>query len=92
MKDKEYKKCLNEIEKLNVTVVLTKPEYKRSINPEILYRIVKNKSNFVIKEKINEAYLHAKRITRDDDLILITGSFFLVSDFLKIYNNYLKSY
>ena len=90
MKDKEYKKCLKEIEKLNTQVVLTKPQYKRALEPTELYKVAKRKENFVIKENVKEAFLYAKDISNKSDLILITGSFFLVSDFLKIYNKYFK--
>lgn len=90
MKDKEYKKCLREIEKLNSQVVLTKPQYKRALEPTELYKFAKYKKSFVIKENIKEAFLYAKDISNKSDLILITGSFFLASDFLKIYNKYFK--
>ena len=90
MKDKEYRKCLKEIEKLNSPVVLTKPHYKRALEPTELYKIAKRKENFVIKEKIKEAFLYARDNLNKNDLILITGSFFLVSDFLKFYNKYFK--
>ena len=90
MKDKEYRKCLEEIEKLNSQVVLTKPQYKRTLEPTELYKVAKRKENFVIKENVKEAFLYAKDISNKSDLILITGSFFLVSDFLKIYNKYFK--
>ena len=90
MKDKEYKKCLKEIEKLNSQVILTKLQYKRALEPIELYKVAKRKENFVIKENIKEAFLYAKDISNKSDLILITGSFFLVSDFLKFYNKYFK--
>ncbi len=90
MKEKEYKKCLKEIEKLNTQVVLTKPQYKRALEPTELYKVAKRKENFVIKENVKEAFLYAKDISNKSDLILITGSFFLVSDFLKFYNKYFK--
>jgi dihydrofolate synthase / folylpolyglutamate synthase len=84
MKDKEYIKCLNELEKLNATVILTKPDYKRAEEPEILYKSVKRKENFFIAENIKAAYKSAARTANKNDLILITGSFFLASDFLKL--------
>ena len=91
MKDKKYKKCLEEIEKINVTTILTKPKYKRTIDPIKLHKLVKNKENFIIKEDIEEAFLHSKKNADKNDLILITGSFFLVGEFWKVYNGYFKS-
>jgi len=91
MKDKKYKKCLEEIEKLNTTIILTKPKYKRAIEPTELYKLVKHKENFIIKEDIKEAFLHSKKNASKNDLILVTGSFFLVSEFWKVYDDYFKS-
>ncbi|MFA5404213.1 MAG: folylpolyglutamate synthase/dihydrofolate synthase family protein [Ignavibacteria bacterium] len=84
MKDKEYAKCLNELEKINAIIILTKPDYKRAEEPEILFKSVKNKGKFYIAENINTAYKNVKKIANKNDLILITGSFFLASDFLKL--------
>lgn len=83
MKDKEHDRCIEEIEKLKATVILTKPEYKRSEKPEILFKYVKVKENFFISENIAVAFKNVRGMANNDDLILVTGSFFLVSDFLK---------
>jgi dihydrofolate synthase / folylpolyglutamate synthase len=84
MKDKEYKKCLSELEKLEATIVLTKPNYKRAEEPVILYKSVKKKEKFFIAESLNAAYNNLKTKTGKRDLILITGSFYLINDFLKL--------
>ena len=91
MKDKKYKKCLEKIEKLNATTILTKPKYKRAIEPSELYKLVKHKENFIIKEDIKEAFLHSRKNASNNDLILVTGSFFLVGEFWKVYDDYFKS-
>jgi len=83
MKDKEYVKCLNELEKLNAFVILTKPDYKRAEEPEVLFKSVKRKEKFYISGNIDIAYKSVKKLSNKNDLILITGSFFLISDFLK---------
>lgn len=90
MKDKKYKKCLEEIEKLNAFTIITKPKYKRAIEPIELHKLVKNKENFIIIEDVEEAFLFSKKIAGKNDLILVTGSFFLVGEFWNVYNNYLK--
>jgi dihydrofolate synthase/folylpolyglutamate synthase len=91
MKDKKYKKCLEEIERLNATIILTKPKYQRAIDPIKLYKLVKHKENFIIKEDIEEAFLHSKKNAGKNDLILVTGSFFLVGEFWNVYYDYFKS-
>lgn len=83
MKDKEYVKCLDELEKLNAIVILTKPDYKRAEEPEMLFKSVKRKEKFFVAENVNIAYKSVKKIAKKNDLILIIGSFFLISDFLK---------
>jgi dihydrofolate synthase / folylpolyglutamate synthase len=83
MKDKEYKKSLEELEKLDAKIILTKPDYKRAEEPEVLYKSVKQKEKFGISENIQSAFKYLKKNTKKDDLILVTGSFFLVSEFVK---------
>lgn len=84
MKDKEYIKCIRELEKLDAIVILSKPEYKRAEEPEILFKSAKNKEKFLIAESIKAAYSSAIKLAGKRDLILITGSFFMISDFLKL--------
>lgn len=85
MKDKNYEECLNELSKLNSTIILTKPDYKRSAEPEELYKAVKrNRSRFIVKNDLKSAVKEARRISDRKDMILITGSFFLAGDYLKL--------
>jgi dihydrofolate synthase / folylpolyglutamate synthase len=85
MFDKEIGKCINELEKLNGFMIFTRPDYKRAGEPEDFVKHLSRKSNYVIKENVQDSYNYAKTIARKDDLILITGSFFMISDFLKFY-------
>ena len=86
MKDKEYPKCIHELEKLGGYLIITKPDYKRAENPDRLYVHIKRKANAVLAENVSHAFGFARKITVKNDLIVITGSFFMVSDFLKFYN------
>ena len=86
MKDKNYAACINKIGELEAKIILTKPNYKRAEEPEELYRCAINKEKYFISENIKPAYINAKKLAGKQDLILITGSFFLVSDLLKYYN------
>ena len=85
MFDKEIGKCINELEKLNGFMIFTKPDYKRAGEPEEFIKYVSKESKFTIKENVEESFEYAKKMSRKDDLILVTGSFFMVSDFLKFY-------
>ena len=85
MADKEVKKCINELEKLNGFMIFTKPEYKRAGEPKDFADHLSKGSKYVIKDNVKKSFIHAKSIAKKDDLILVTGSFFMVSDFLKFY-------
>lgn len=91
MADKELSKCINELEKLNGFIILTKPDYKRACNPEDFVKNMSGKSRYIIKENVKDAFNHAKGLANKNDLILVTGSFFMVSDFLKHFKKYDKS-
>lgn len=87
MNDKNYKDCILELKRLNHHVIFTKPEYSRSAKPEDLFNVIKgNKEKFDHRKNFKEAYELALSMTKKNDLILITGSFFLVSDFLRLLN------
>ena len=66
-------------------MIFTMPDYKRAGDPQDFVKYLSKKSKFVLKENVKESYEYAKKISKEDDLILITGSFFMVSDFLKFY-------
>jgi dihydrofolate synthase / folylpolyglutamate synthase len=85
MKDKEYPKCVRELEKLSAYLIFAKPDYKRAENPSRLIAYVKRKDNAVVSGNLGEAFKLAKGIAGKDDIVLVTGSFFMVSDLLKIY-------
>ncbi len=84
MSDKNYSACINELEKLNGILIFTKPSYKRAEEPLNLLLLAKNKARAIAVEKIKNAYSLANLLSSKNDLILVTGSFFLASDFLKI--------
>ncbi|MBS1518900.1 MAG: bifunctional folylpolyglutamate synthase/dihydrofolate synthase [Bacteroidetes bacterium] len=87
MNDKNYRDCIKELRRLEHHVIFTKPEYKRAAEPELLYSILgKDKSKFDFRKNVKDAFELAQSITDKNDLILVTGSFFLVSDFLRYLN------
>lgn len=87
MADKNYKDCLRELSKLNAEIILTKPDYKRAATPAELYKnILHDKDSFTLKHKMKDAFKYVYKKANAGDMILVTGSFFLVSDFLKLFN------
>lgn len=90
MKDKNYQKCLNILSKLDAKIILTRPLYPRAEEPQKLYESVKNKSRFIPLQDLKKAFDYALNEADKKDLILVTGSFFLISEFLEIYNKFYK--
>ncbi len=83
MEDKDYHSMLNEICPKAKFIVLTKPDYKRSAEPEVLEETLKiSKTPYEIITHINQAYLFALKNAKPDDIICITGSHFTVGEFL----------
>lgn len=89
--DKDHKACIEQIEKLKADVVLTKPNYKRAAEPVDLFDHVTKKDMFMVIEDFALAVSSIKDKIKKDDLLLVTGSFFMVSDFLRLVNKYYKS-
>lgn len=87
MKDKEQELCIRLIEKLEGIIFFTKPEYKRAEEPEVLF----SKSRQIEKAFITENVIAAKKAAfkkaKPGDLILVTGSFYVVSDFLMCFDS-----
>jgi dihydrofolate synthase/folylpolyglutamate synthase len=85
MEDKDISAAINEILKLSNKIIFTKAKYKRAADPKKLYKIAAKKApksyNLVIKDKIDEAIKEA--LSSRAKRILITGSFYLVSEAIK---------
>ena len=77
--DKDIKGISQELRGLAGEVILTKANNPRAMEPAILAGYFKNKRSR-ITEKVKEALIKAKAIANKDDLILITGSLFVVGE------------
>ncbi|HMS63999.1 MAG TPA: folylpolyglutamate synthase/dihydrofolate synthase family protein [Ignavibacteria bacterium] len=86
MNDKQYKESISELLKLKTKkIIFTKPDYKRSAEPDTLLNSVKgNESKIEARSTVKEAFEYAISLSKTNDLILVSGSFFLVSDLLKL--------
>jgi dihydrofolate synthase/folylpolyglutamate synthase len=83
MEDKDYHSMLREICKKAKFIVLTKPDYKRSAEPEELEDTLKqNNTPYEIIPMVKQAYLFALKNSKPDNIICITGSHFTVGEFL----------
>ena len=79
-KDKNISKLLNLLPKAK-TYYFTKSNNDRSLNPEIL-KTKFNKENSKVYGDYKEAFEEAKKQAKKEDMVLITGSAFLIGDIL----------
>ena len=83
MKDKEYKKMLNEIVPEMDTVILTKPNIERALSP---YSMQACLDNAIITDNMRNALEKARTVATEKDLILVTGSFYTIGEAKTIIN------
>lgn len=83
MEDKDYRSMLNEMRQKAKFVVLTKPDYKRSAEPELFEETLKQTNiAYEIIPMVKQAYIFALKNAKSDDIICVTGSHFTVGEFL----------
>jgi len=81
MKDKNIKQTLNCLIPLADKIILTRAEYDRSADPEYLKRVIKgNRRRTLVVPDIPLAVTQALQKAGPEDLILITGSLFVVGE------------
>lgn len=84
LKDKDYKKFVDIIAPVTDIAIVTKPPNKRALETEILRKEF-HTHNVVTetRESIYEAVNRALQISREGDLICITGSLYLIGEVRK---------
>lgn len=83
MKDKDINSIVKEIAGMADHIICSSPEYYRSASPEELYSIVSGYSKKVeIIKSLPKAIDKARKLSKPDDMILITGSLFTVGEAL----------
>jgi dihydrofolate synthase/folylpolyglutamate synthase len=83
MADKDYPSMLREICRKAKFIVLTKPDYKRAADPELLEKVLTNEIRpYEILPQVKQAYIFALKNAKSEDIICITGSHFTVGEFL----------
>ena len=79
MKDKDYHTMVKILDKFTTIQIFTKVNYPRALNPKELLSISLNNNKFAC-ENITEAIKLAKKKRTKNDIIIIHGSLYLVSD------------
>jgi len=78
LKNKDYKNMIKELEPLAKRIILTKPSIPRALDPKILAKEVTK--SFVVIENPGKALEYTTKIAEKEDLILVTGSIYVVGD------------
>jgi dihydrofolate synthase/folylpolyglutamate synthase len=82
LEDKDYRRMISYLKPLAFRTVITKPRMYRALDPSILGKEIK--SNFVIMESVRDALKEAKSFAGKDDVILVTGSIYLIGNLKEI--------
>ncbi len=79
--DKDYHGIMAELVPLADRVIVTKPQYSRAMNVQTLASEIRAMHGFVESaETVPEALVKARGASTGDDLVLITGSLYVVGD------------
>jgi len=79
--DKDYRRIIAELVPLVDHVVVTRPQYSRAMDITTLASEIRARHGSVdTANSVEEAIRAAGKVASDDDLILITGSLYIVGD------------
>ncbi len=85
MKDKDYTSALSIIAPMAENIIFTQTDAIRGESPEVLAENAKPYcKNIICCQNSDEAYSQALSLTSEDGALIVTGSFYLVSDIRKI--------
>jgi len=83
--NKDIEGICREVSKLADTIIITKAKTKRATPPKKIKVFLTNK-NTCIAKNVKEAYTLARKKAGRDDMILITGSFYLIGEAKALFN------
>jgi dihydrofolate synthase/folylpolyglutamate synthase len=86
--DKNISDFLKEFSDISSKIILSKIESPRSATPEEIEEYFKDKNKIIKVNNLKEAIKVARKISSEKDLILITGSLYLVGEALKLYKSF----
>jgi dihydrofolate synthase/folylpolyglutamate synthase len=81
LSDKDYRGILAELVPLADHVIVTRPQYSRAMDVQALASEISGLHRAVVTtETVGHAIVKAREVSADDDLILVTGSLYVVGD------------
>ncbi len=91
MKDKEIPRIVKEIAPIAGRVIITKPKLDRAADPKIIQEEMRKYSeDITIIEDVVEAVNYAVESAKDDEIVSITGSIFLIGEVMENLDNEIK--
>lgn len=88
-KDKDIKGICEELAEISDVIILTKVNNPRAEEPERIKSEIQNpKSEIYLEESVEKAIVLAREKANREDLILITGSLFLVGEAKEFFSSY----
>lgn len=87
LSDKESHKMVDEIKNIADYIIFTTPHSIRAEDPHELFKLIKDDNAEVI-EDYKKAYEKARELSESNDLIVASGSLYMVGDMRKVINNY----
>jgi dihydrofolate synthase/folylpolyglutamate synthase len=90
LRTKDYKNMINNLVRENDTVIFTQMASNKALDSSMLYDYTLRKgisTNLHITGSVDEALILANNLQNNDSLIIITGSLYLMGDYLKLSNN-----
>ncbi len=80
MADKDLKGILSPLIDVSDEIVLSRPSYERSAEPEDLAKYIPAHRRYTVIRDAVRAFQEALRIADEEDLIVVTGSFYMVGE------------
>ena len=85
MHDKDYCACIKEVAKIDCEVILTRPKYSRAADPAVMMDCVNAfQHKFTVQQNLSKAVIEVFEKLKKNDMLVVTGSFFLAGEFLKL--------
>ena len=85
MHDKDYCACMKEVAKLDAEIILTRPRYSRAADPKVMMDCVNSqKHKFSVHQNLVKAVNEVFDKLKKNDMLVVTGSFFLAGEFMKL--------
>ena len=79
--DKDLKTISKDLSKVASKVIVTCPDSERAVSSEkVAAEMRKHHNDVVITKNVNEAMELASKVCKDKEMILVTGSFYMVGD------------